>query len=78
MTFFQSRARQEAVPYGAPKPLPDGRGSDLKDVANFEALLEPPARLVHQWDERLALPPTMLADVPADLIITTVIVVLTT
>jgi hypothetical protein len=31
---------------------------------------------MYQWDERLALPATMLADVPANLIIATAIVVL--
>jgi hypothetical protein len=46
------------------------------DVDVPEIALEPLARLMYQWDERLALPATMLADVPANLIIAAAIVVL--
>ena len=38
IAFFQNRARKEAVPFGAKKSLPNGRGSDRENVVNSETL----------------------------------------
>ncbi len=38
IAFFQSRARKEAVPFGAHESLPDGCGSDRKNVVISETL----------------------------------------